>query len=301
MNPNIRSWQDLEKRVCSLFAEAGFIARHNVKIQGIRAVHQIDVLLTCKIHGIQFRTVIECKHWKARVSKEKVAALKTIMDDVGAEKGMIVSKAGFQAGARNQAQKTNIDLVLIDDLIERAATFKYECIKTKVNSRVESLHKRLKSLCVSAGPGQTLEDGRFAFGTLPIGDLFSYADLCQMLGNLHIFSFRLEYHAPTKTYTYPRQILRPVWSKTYPGYPDSELDRPVFESAIEYAEEILRALDEAESDINELQRKVENWTLQHMGLDPALAKYPEQTIFEKNPDASLNQTRNKRRPASRRR
>jgi hypothetical protein len=45
------------------------------------------------------------------VPKEKVLALKSIVEDLGADRGIIVSEAGFQPGAEDAARGTNITLV----------------------------------------------------------------------------------------------------------------------------------------------------------------------------------------------
>ncbi|WP_431605167.1 restriction endonuclease [Acinetobacter johnsonii] len=43
--------------------------------------------------------MIECKNWKTNIPKEKVLALRSIVEDIGAHRGFIVSNKGFQSGA----------------------------------------------------------------------------------------------------------------------------------------------------------------------------------------------------------
>ena len=44
------------------------------------------------------------KRWTRRVPKEKVMALKAIVEDLGADRGIIVNEAGFQSGAQKAAR-----------------------------------------------------------------------------------------------------------------------------------------------------------------------------------------------------
>ena len=65
--------------------------------------------------------VVECKLWKSRVTKEKVMALKSIVDDLGVDKGIIICEKGFQKGAISAAKKTNIELITCLENFEEIA------------------------------------------------------------------------------------------------------------------------------------------------------------------------------------
>ena len=60
----------------------------------------------------------ECKHWRRAVPQEVVHAFRTVMADVGAHRGFIISIAGFQEGAFEAVANTNIDLVTFEELQE---------------------------------------------------------------------------------------------------------------------------------------------------------------------------------------
>jgi len=49
-------------------------------------------------HHFEFMVIVECKFWRSKVPQEKIFALKTIVEDVGAAKGILVSELGVQAG-----------------------------------------------------------------------------------------------------------------------------------------------------------------------------------------------------------
>jgi hypothetical protein len=55
------------------------------------------------------------------VSKLHVLALRGIVTDLGADKGVLLSEAGFQSGAQEAANLTNVELTSIRDLRENAS------------------------------------------------------------------------------------------------------------------------------------------------------------------------------------
>lgn len=65
---------------------------------------------------VQFLWVVECKHWSRRIEKLHVAALVEIVEDLGADRGLILSKEGFQSGAIPLAKNRNTSLTSLEDL-----------------------------------------------------------------------------------------------------------------------------------------------------------------------------------------
>jgi hypothetical protein len=82
------------------------------KITGRSGVsHQIDVL-TSNSDGIHtYRTAIECKYWKEKITKDIVMKVSGVIDDCGINKGVIVSKNGYTQDCYNFARHKNIELV----------------------------------------------------------------------------------------------------------------------------------------------------------------------------------------------
>jgi len=109
-------WADLQDMVAQLFSELGCRAEVGVKVKLVRGTKEIDVFVDDPASAPPHRYVIECKLWKARVDQETVHAFRTVVADCGAHRGYIVSKAGFQSGAFEAAEKTNVDLVTFDEL-----------------------------------------------------------------------------------------------------------------------------------------------------------------------------------------
>ncbi|WP_185205015.1 restriction endonuclease [Chryseobacterium sp. C3] len=73
----------------------------NCKIKGNSGVmHQIDVL-TAEFDGCQtYKTAIECKYWKKKVTKDTVMKLLSIINDTDIQRGIIV-KEWIYSGCTN--------------------------------------------------------------------------------------------------------------------------------------------------------------------------------------------------------
>ena len=115
-------WREYQEEAAAVFRRQGCTAEVEAKIRGVRAEHEIDVYVSFLRYGIECKWIIECKLWNSRVPKEKILALKSIVEDVGADRGIIISEQGFQPGAYDAARGANITLVtsLVD--FERTAS-----------------------------------------------------------------------------------------------------------------------------------------------------------------------------------
>lgn len=85
--------------------------QHNIKMDGRSGCkHQIDVYWEYEKERIRHRVAIECKNYNRRVYKEKVCAFNGILIDLDGVEGIIVSKKGFQRGAKQYAKEYGISL-----------------------------------------------------------------------------------------------------------------------------------------------------------------------------------------------
>ncbi|AJG13529.1 restriction endonuclease [Pseudomonas plecoglossicida] len=85
---------------------------------------------------------MEAKLWKSRVNKLQVLALRSIADDIGADRAFIVSGAGFQSGAHEAAKNTNIKLKTYEELkVDTRHLVESEIIKT-YKKRLELIEAR---------------------------------------------------------------------------------------------------------------------------------------------------------------
>jgi hypothetical protein len=84
--------------------------KNNVKIKGKAFEHQIDVYWEYEIADIKHRVAIECKHYNSEVSVGRVRDFYGVLSDIGNINGIMVSKIGFQKGAKEYASYYGINL-----------------------------------------------------------------------------------------------------------------------------------------------------------------------------------------------
>lgn len=135
-------WRAFQKDVPALFTETnGWSTRVNHAVQGSRiGVVHVDVLAVYRPpikkgfcprggerdHGFAFSVIVECKFRKTSVPQEKLFALKTVVEDVGASLGVLVSEMGIQRGATEYlAHPVNIAAFTFNELEAIASVFPY--------------------------------------------------------------------------------------------------------------------------------------------------------------------------------
>jgi len=114
------AWHDYQERAADFFRTLGMNANVDERLEGVRGQHDVDVAVRATRAGIQQLWVVECKLWRRPVTKAEVATLAHIVEDVGADRGIMLSETGFQAGAIRLASLSNITLTSLAVLDEDA-------------------------------------------------------------------------------------------------------------------------------------------------------------------------------------
>ncbi len=91
------------------------IFQHDKIIEVDDGNYQIDGYIEFELMGVKYKTLIECKHYKTSISREKVAVLYDKIRACGANKGIMVSSSNFQSGAVQYASKHGIALIQLTD------------------------------------------------------------------------------------------------------------------------------------------------------------------------------------------
>jgi hypothetical protein len=104
-------WKELEEQVARIFRDMGFAAELQRCIETVRGVVEVDVLAMSQNLKPRQVYLCECKYWRKRVPKTVVHSFRTVVNDFGANFGIIISRAGFQKGAEAAAHKTNVLLL----------------------------------------------------------------------------------------------------------------------------------------------------------------------------------------------
>jgi restriction system protein len=104
-------WKDLQNQVGRILAECGLDTQVEHTVDTVRGSVELDVHATETIKRRTWTIVCECKHWQKAVPQTVVHAFRTVVADIGANVGYIVSRNGFQAGSYHASDLTNIRLV----------------------------------------------------------------------------------------------------------------------------------------------------------------------------------------------
>lgn len=111
--------------------------QHNVIIKKNDGNYQIDGKIQFDVMGVRYVTLVECKHYKSPISREKVQVLYDKIRAIGANKGILISTSNFQIGAIKYAKEHGIALIQIVE-----ADLTYE-IRIKPNVIMMDAHKSL--------------------------------------------------------------------------------------------------------------------------------------------------------------
>jgi hypothetical protein len=87
--------------------------KHNIKLQGKATEHQIDVFWEYTFAGVKHRVAIECKNYNKELSIGTVRDFHSVLTDIGNIHGVIVTKIGFQKGAKKFAEHYGLNLIII--------------------------------------------------------------------------------------------------------------------------------------------------------------------------------------------
>jgi Restriction endonuclease len=138
----VKDWGGFEKLVAKLHETGDVRVEHNVTLVGASgAPRQIDVLIRHKQGLYEHLVIVECKYWNDPVDRQQVDALANTVRELGAAKGVIFSKKGFQSGAIAQAKHDHIELFQVRTLTDeewglpgREVEFFTHCHTVSVNN-----------------------------------------------------------------------------------------------------------------------------------------------------------------------
>ena len=162
------AWSAYQERVAEFFRGLGLGSRTNVKVVGARASHDVDVLVEFTSAGIPITWVIECKAWKRAIPKERVLVLAGVVDDIGADRGIIVAESGFQGGAVRAAQHSNVTLTSLEDLLSNTEVERAQAEVSGCVGRISALHEDARRLWDWSPPN-------IPEGTIEVGRMIEFA------------------------------------------------------------------------------------------------------------------------------
>ena len=114
MNPNIE-YEKFTQEIYQELVNADVLkttkVQHNVKLKGRSGQeHQIDVYWEYEIAGTKQKVAIECKNYNKTVAIGKVRDFYGVLCDLNNVAGIMVTKVGYQKGAKEYASEYGISL-----------------------------------------------------------------------------------------------------------------------------------------------------------------------------------------------
>ncbi len=134
------SWEELEEIVDDILRETGMDSTRTVNLKLPRGSVNIDVVAKETNDGIQNLIICECKNWKTNIPREIVHAFRTVMQEIGANRGYIISRVGFQVGAYEAAEATNINLLTFHQFQELYFTKWYKARLWQIESKISNFN-----------------------------------------------------------------------------------------------------------------------------------------------------------------
>ncbi len=109
-----KDWQSLQREVGAVLSQCGFSTEVEKKVKTVRGNVALDVYAEETINGRKYKIACECKYWKSKIPQTVIHGFRTVINDLGLNKGYIISLEGYQAGSFDSADFTNIELLTWD-------------------------------------------------------------------------------------------------------------------------------------------------------------------------------------------
>lgn len=103
-------WKDLQNKVAQILSDLGYETEVEKDLETVRGKVNVDVYAENKQEPPTAIIIAECKNWTTNVPKSVVHSFRTIINDYGANYGIIISKIGFQKGAYEATNNSNVEL-----------------------------------------------------------------------------------------------------------------------------------------------------------------------------------------------
>ena len=159
-------WRAYQEEAAAHFRSLGMSAETDASLVGVRTGHNVDVAVSFRRAGMDFLWVVECKHHARRISKDRVLALRAIVDDLGADRGVLLAENGFQSGAVAASAGTNVVVTSLQELRAASMDEVRELELEQLGHRIEGVqaalyargsHRRTKSGLTSRVPSPPKE------------------------------------------------------------------------------------------------------------------------------------------------
>jgi restriction system protein len=104
-------WRDLQKKVALVLLTSGFVVEIEKKLESVRGSVEVDVYAEEVVNGRKYIVICECKHWRANVPQAVIHGFRTVLSDLGANLGYIITTSDFQSGSFAASNLSNVKLL----------------------------------------------------------------------------------------------------------------------------------------------------------------------------------------------
>ncbi|RKE77971.1 restriction endonuclease [Chryseobacterium sp. AG363] len=105
------SWQDLQIKVAQILERCGFEVTIEKKIKTVRGTVEVDVYADEIINGRNYVILCECKYWGTNIPQTTIHGFRTVISEIGANIGYVITTSNFQSGAKEASANTNLILL----------------------------------------------------------------------------------------------------------------------------------------------------------------------------------------------
>lgn len=124
-------WKDLQVKTSQILSDIGFTCEVEKDIETVRGKVNVDVFGINESSQPKQVLIAECKYWSTNIPKSVVHSFRTVIGDSGANFGLIVSREGFQEGAIEAANNSNLLLFSWNEFLEY---FKLQWLKSMIDA-----------------------------------------------------------------------------------------------------------------------------------------------------------------------
>jgi restriction system protein len=104
-------WKDLQNQVASILTECSFKVESPKDVPLARGSVEVDVYAEEESNGRTYSILCECKNWRSPIPQTVVHGFRTVVADMGVNRGYIIGSSGFQSGCYEAIVNSNVKLV----------------------------------------------------------------------------------------------------------------------------------------------------------------------------------------------
>ena len=202
----------LEQRIARLFEARGYEVSHDVWLTGRSgAQHQIDVLARFAAPLHTSTIIIEAKAYQGSVDKDRIMKLIQIVDDLGCDRGILVTTSSFTPDAVKTAQGRNVDVWDRDRLARLMGELEVAAVEGGTRRAVQVLERSIAPRIDAEALRQQLEQDvkKRGRGVLGIGKVVEeLAELRRVAYPYYDAEIELEVADTQKVGLFKRETIR---------------------------------------------------------------------------------------------